>query len=89
MDIARTLLAFGIDHGVGECRDHAHTPPDESEAVEVAISSHAGHTLVRNQVMGELFDRFGERLLYVGPSCGDDGGDVYRWRTWGRWMRLW
>jgi hypothetical protein len=81
--------AYGREYGVlnGE---PIRVAPDPSTATRctLTIATCAGHELRRNSVTGELFDRAGGRLMYVGPSCGDDGGDVYAWRAWLNGMRL-
>lgn len=65
-----------------------------TEPVATELATHGTHALVRNDAMGELFDRDSgnpmcSTTMYVGTATGDDERDVGRWRGWLRRIRAW
>lgn len=79
------LRVYGCDHGVRT--GPRLVPPDPAKAYRctTTVARMDGHECRVNRLTGDVYDRCGETLSYVGRSCGDDDADVCAWMAWMSW----
>ena len=79
LDMVRTI---GCDHGLEPHLRIVPADPDKAYRCSATLAEADGHECRVNRLTGDVFDRVGRGLRYVGRRTGDDEADVRRWTAW-------